>query len=540
MLSSLLVVFTMLLAACGGGSTTTTTQKHQVLHIGGFVGDAFTKTTSPYNGNANPGTLGMVYEPLFFNNLSDGKYTSLLGQSYAWNSDNTVLTVNLRQNVKWNDGQPFSSADVAFTFNTVLTEAKGIADTNGLWTYLKSVTAPDANSVAFTFKKAYTPEAYYILSQTYIVPQHVWSSVTAPTTANPDLVGTGPFKMKKFSPSLLVYERNTFYWNNAANKIDELDYPAIKDNTTLEEEQIAGQLDWSSFGADSSLKTAYADKDPHNKYWFSSTAIVGLYLNDSKAPFNDPNVRLAISAALDRQAMSTQAENGFETPANTAGVATNNATFLQSTYSNIVTSPDANKVAQYLQASGYTKTGSFYTKNGQKIVVKYNVPNDFSDWVAIANIMKQNLQAVGIDGEVNAISDDNYFSARSTGSFDAMIGGLFAGPTPYYLYNTHLNSINDASRGGFNWGHYHSAAMDALLQQYASTSDTTQQTTLVNQMQDLFAKEMPIIPLLNAANWYEYSTRHFTGWPSQENPYALGPDYDAPGNEIIVTHLQPV
>lgn len=541
-LFSLLVIFSMLMAACGESSNPqsgTSSNHHNVLHIGGFVGDAFTKVTSPYNGNANPGTLGMIYETLFFVNLNDGKYTPLLGQSYSWSSDNTQLTVNLRQGVKWNDGQAFSSDDVAFTFNTVMTQAKGVADTNGLWAYLKSVSATDANTVVFTFKQATTPVAYYLLASTYIVPKHVWSSVQSPSTENPDLVGTGPFKQSKFSPALLVYTRNTNYWNNASNQIDELDYPAIKDNTTLEEELITGQLDWASFGADASLKTAYVDKDPdHNKYWFSSTAIVALYVNDSKAPFNDPNVRLAISAALDRQAMSTQAENGYESPANSVAVISSNTAFLDPQFSTVQTTPDAAKVDQLLKASGYTKTGGFYTKNGAKITVKYNVPSDFSDWVAVANIMKQNLQAVGIDGEVNSISDDNYFTARSTGSFDAMIGGMFGGPTPYYLYNTHLRSTNDATKGGFNWGHYHNAAFDTLLDQYAKTSDTTQQQTLIKQMEDLYNKEMPVVPLLNAANWYEYSTKHFTGWPSEDNPYALGPDYDAPGNEIIITHLQ--
>lgn len=540
---SLLVVFTMLLAACGG--TTQNPQgsgsHHNVLRIGGFVGNAFTKATSPFNGNANPGTLGFVYEPLFFVNLNDGKYTPLLGQSYSWDSTNTVLTVPLRQNVQWNDGQAFSSADVTYTFNTALTEAKGVADTTGAWTYLKSVTAPDANTVVFTFKAATVPIAYYVLSQVYIVPQHIWSSqVTNPTTDNPPLVGTGPYTQSKFSPSLLVYQRNSKYWNNANNKIDELDYPAIKDNTTLEEELISGQLDWASFGADASLKTAYVDKDPnHNKYWFGSTAIVALYLNDSKAPFNDANVRLAVSAALDRGAMSTEAENGYETPANLAGVTSNNSTFANAQSATVQTSPDLAKVDQYLKASGYTKTGGFYTKNGQKITVKYNVPNDWSDWVAVANIMKQNLQAAGIDGEVNAISDDNYFTARSTGSFDAMIGGMFGGPTPYYLYNTHLNTKNDATKGGWNWGHYSNSQFDSLLSQYSATSDSTTQQNLINQMQALYVQQMPVVPLLNAADWYEYSTKHFTGWPSQDNPYARGPDYAAPDNEIIITHLQP-
>lgn len=541
-LCSLLTLFTLLLAACGTGQSQQAAGHHNVLRLGAFVGDSYTRATSPFNGNANPGTLGMVYEPLFFMNLSKNEYVPLLGLSYSWSSDNKQLTVPLRQNVKWNDGKAFSSDDVAYTFNTVLTEANGVADANGVWKYLKSVTAPDANTIVFTFKNVFTPEMYYVLSQTYIVPKHVWSgAVTRPTTDNPSLVGTGPFMQSKFAPALMVYVRNPNYWNNSQNKIDELDYPVVKDNSTLEEELIAGQIDWGSFGADASLKSAYVDRDPtHNKYYFSSTAIVALYLNDSKAPFNDANVRQAISAALDRGAMSSQAENGYETPANMVGVTTNSESLLDTQYASAPASPDLAKVDQFLKASGYTRgSGGFYTKNGQKIVVKYNVPSDWSDWVAVANIMKQNLQAAGIDGEVNAISDDNYFTARSTGSFEAMIGGMFGGPTPYYLYDTHLNSAHDATRGGWNWGHYSSTQMDGLLQQYASTSDSATQKSLISQMEALYSKDMPIIPLLNAANWFEYSTKHFTGWPSQDNPYALGPTYDAPGNEQVVTHLQP-
>lgn len=546
LLSSLLLVLALLVAACGSTGQQTTSSQHHKLRVGAFVGSAFPTETNPYNNNTSsdaPGVQGFVYETLFFVNLSDNLTTPLLGMSSSWDSSNTKLTVNLRQGVKWSDGQAFTSADVAFTFNTVLTKNKNIADLQGDWAYLSSVAATDTNTVVFTFKKAYTPAAFYVLSQTFIVPQHIWSTVNNPSTDNPALVGTGPLVQSKFSSALLVYSRNANYWNNAANKIDEVDFPAIKDNATLEEELIAGQLDWGSFGADASLKTAYVNKDAaHNKYYFSSTAVVALYLNDSKAPFNNVDVRQAISAALDREAMSTEAENGYETPASTAGLTANNAPYVQSKYASSPTAPNLTAVATHMQAAGYTKgsDGFWKDKSGAKLTVKYQVPNDWSDWVAIANIMKQNLQSAGIDGQVDAIGDSAFFTNRSTGSFPAMITGFFGGPTPFYQYNSHLYSANDAAKsGGQNWGHYSNPQFDALLQQYAQSSDKAQQTALISQMQDIFYQQLPVIPLLNAANWFEYSTKHYTGWPSAQTPYALGPTYDAPGNEIVLTHLQP-
>ncbi len=547
-LFSLLVMLAMLVAACGSNTASPSTSSHHVLRVGAFVGSAFPVVTNPFNGNASsdaPGLQGLVYETLFFTDVSTNQTTPLLGLSSSWDSTNTKLTVNLRQGVKWSDGQPFTSADVTFTFNTILTEAKHAADVQGDWTFLSSVTAPDANTVVFTFKSPDTPAAYYVLGQTYIVPQHIWSSIANPTTDNPRIVGTGPFVQSKFSPALLVYTRNTNFWDNSVNKIDEMDFPAVKDNATLEEELIAGQLDWGSFGADASLKSAYVAKNPtHNKYYFSSTADVALYLNDSKAPFDNVNVRQAISAALDRSAMSTEAENGYEAPANTAGLTANNGPYIsQSKYANSPVSPNLAAVATDMTAAGYTKgsDGFWRDKSGNKLTVKYEVPNDWNDWVAIANIMKANLQAAGIDGEVNAIGDSAFFTDRGTGSFSAMITGFFGGASPFYQYNSHLNSANDAATsGGQNWGHYHNPQLDSLLKAYAQTSDVTQQNALISQMEDIFYQQMPVIPLLDAANWFEYSTRHYTGWPSASNPYALGPTYDAPGNEQVVLHLVPV
>jgi len=84
--------------------------------------------------------LGLVYETLYFANVNDGKYTPWLATGYTWNSDNTVLTLNIRQGVKWNDGQAFSADDVAFTYN-LLKQYKAV-DNQGVWGFLSDVTAP--------------------------------------------------------------------------------------------------------------------------------------------------------------------------------------------------------------------------------------------------------------------------------------------------------------------------------------------------------------------------------------------------------------
>src|SRR5262249_3829475 len=118
LLFSLLVIFALVLAACGGGAGGSSGGgKQTTVNVGAHVGGDFTQALSPYNPSPNEGIEGLVYEPLVFVNRIDGSVTPLLASSYTWSTDHKQLTFSLRSNVKWSDGQPFSSDDVAFTFN---------------------------------------------------------------------------------------------------------------------------------------------------------------------------------------------------------------------------------------------------------------------------------------------------------------------------------------------------------------------------------------------------------------------------------------
>src|SRR6266851_5334922 len=192
-LLSLIVLISMVLVACGGGTTqnTTTPSKH-ILKVAAQSYDFAQSGFNPFNTHTNAGIQGLVYETLYFVNVNGGAFTPMLATDYKWNSDNTQVTFTMRQNVKWNDNKPFTSDDVVFTFNTL--KQYPAADSNGVWTYLSDVSAPDANTVVMTFQKAYPPALVTIAGHVYIIPKHIYGSVGDPTkylTDHP--VGTGPF-----------------------------------------------------------------------------------------------------------------------------------------------------------------------------------------------------------------------------------------------------------------------------------------------------------------------------------------------------------
>lgn len=539
LLTTFLLLVVMLLAACGGPAQQNTSKKAS-LTIGAHVGGDFTKALSPYNPSPNEGILGMVYETLYFFNRADGTTTPWLATGYKWSSDYKQLTFTTRQNVKWSDGQPFSADDVAFTFS--LLKQYPAADTNGLSAYISSVSASDANTVTINFNKPYPPSFWYIGGKTFIVPKHIFANAGDPTKfANDPPVGTGPFKLTKFSSALLVYDKNPTYWQADKLKVDELRYPAVKDNNTLQLKLMAGEIDWGSFFAPNLDSTFVAKDSAHNHYWMAPTDIFTLYVNLTEYPLNQVQVRQAISAALDRNQISQQAESGYVAPASTTGlILPNQQNYLDPAYANTPATADAAKATQLLQAAGFSKgsDGIFVDKNGKKLAFNLNVVSGWTDWETMCQIIKQNLKSVGIDVTINDTSFDAYAAARANGKYDMMIGGLFGGPSPYYLYNTHLNSAN-LSPDGFNWGKWKDPTTDQLLQQFATTTDQNVQMQAIHGLEKIYAEELPNIPLVNAASWYEYSSKNFTGWPDKSDPYAVGAAYSAPDNVVIVMHLTP-
>jgi peptide/nickel transport system substrate-binding protein len=507
----------------------------------------YTRTFNPFTPNVtDPGTLGMVYESLLYVNGFNNKVTPWLASSYQFSNDNKTLTFDLNHNIKWSDGQAFTSADVVFTLN--LLKQYPAADTNGLWNYLSSVSAPNDYTVVITMKTVYTPILWNIGGTTYIVPKHLWQNVGDPTKyTNPTPIGTGPYTLKSFSPQLIDYTKNTQYWQPGLPKVNELRYPSYDSNQSLELDMDKGNLDWVSLFTPN-LQKGYVDRDPtHNKYWFPPNNNVSLFMNLTKAPFNNVNVRKAISLALDRSQMSKVAESGFEAVASPTGLllpAQNS--YLSAAYQNTTwQAPNVAEANQLMESAGYKKgsDGIYVGSNGKKLSFNLNVVTGWSDWVTICQMINSSLKAIGIQVNVNALSYNAYVNATSVGSFDMSIGSVAAGPTPFYTYNNLLSEAKSAPIGQTalsNTERWMDPTTETLLNQYATTTDPTVQMQAIQGLEKIMVEQVPVITLVDGAAWNEYSTKNFTGWPTASNPYAVPPPWQYPDAEQVVLHLTPV
>jgi peptide/nickel transport system substrate-binding protein len=548
--TGVLVAAGLLAAACSsssssGSGTSGSTSGSTTVTISNENGALWTCGFNPLLGSDQLLSFGFVYEPLVYvNPLQNGKTTPMLATSWKWGAGNKSLTFTIRPNVKWNDGTPMTAADVAYTFN--LMKKYPALDLPGVWAVLSSVTA-SGSQVAMNFKAPAVPDFYYIADQTPIMPEHVWSKIANPVTyANPHPVGTGPYKVNPCSGQNVTYTANPNYWQPGLPKIKKVEYPAFTSNNTANDQLANGQAQWGSQYIPN-IKEFYTAKSPDFHYWFPPTVNVSVVPNLTNPLLANVKVRQAISYAIDRAKVSSIGESSYEPPANQAGIVTPTFTSWLDTSlaSKYHYTYDAVKAKQILQSAGFKmgSDGIMANSKGQKLSFSIINIGDYSDWVASVQVIQQNLKAVGIQITPDNLTNTAFTAALYAGKYQlAYYDQQSFGPGPYYELRNWLLSANTAPIGqtaASNYERYKNPATDALINSYAATTSTTEQHNIVNQLQQVMLADLPIIPVVEAVDWYQYSTAHHSGWPTPGNPYSQPSAYAFPDMEQVLLHLTP-
>jgi peptide/nickel transport system substrate-binding protein len=546
-------------AACSSSSSNNSSSKPSASNGKPLVIDdtplsPMTDTFNPYSATSTggPGGVtaeGLYNEPLFIWNILNPSQApfDILGTGYTWSNGGKTLTITTRSGVKWNDGQPFSASDVAFTFNMIRTNP-GL-DTNGT-PVPTSASAPNSTTAVLNFKAPEYANAF-LIGQAYIVPQHIWSKVNPVTFADPNPVGTGPYMLDKFSPQGFTLKENPLYWNKSAVHVPEISYPAYSQNFNITAPLAAGQIDLA--GNDiANVQSVYLGKSPDNHTWFSGSPyltannVVGLFFNVTKAPLNDPAVRKAISYGINRQQLSAQGETGYELPeTSTSGLLLPAASsyLSPSLANNLKTTGDPAKVSSILTADGWSKAGGKWTKGGKTIAFSISDPIPYSDYYLDAQDIAKQLNGLGFNVTVNGIGNPTVWQGDVTnGNFDAAIHWSNQGPTPYQIYDGNLDATLTAPVGkpaATNIGRWNDPSTQQALAQFASSNSAPVQQAAITKLENIMTNMVPVAPLLYGAAWWEFSTRNYTGFPSSSNPY-INPTTNSPYLEETILHLRPV
>jgi peptide/nickel transport system substrate-binding protein len=549
-------VLTLGIAACGSSPSSSSGSGKPLTIVTTATGQ-MTDNFNPFNPQSigyTTHSINLYDEPLMVYNTQDTAAQPVheLATGASWTNGGTTLTITTRSGVKWSDGKPFSASDVAFTFNLI----KNNSSLNTNWTIPipTSVTATSATTTVLTFSQPELASAYYIL-QTPIVPEHIWKSVGNPFTyadANP--VGTGPYVLDHFSSTGYTMKLNPDYYAKSSIKVPEVSFPAYAGNANLLPPCSDGTIDWcgiSIYG----VPQDYLAKSTDNKTWitsapyFSDNNVVGLFFNTTYAPLSDPAVRQAISYAIDRQQLATDGESGDEPAAtSTAGMIlpAQDSYLPSSLANNISASGNTSKAASILTQDGYSKVNGKWTKAGQQISFSIQVPVQYSDYYADAQLLVKQLNNAGFNTSVDGIPGSNggtvWGENVEKGDFQAAIHWGNQGLTPYFTYNNWMNDTLSApigSEAGGDYGRFNDPAAQQALTAYQAATTPAQLSAAITQLANIETNEVPVAPLLYGASWAEFSTRDYTGWPSKANPY-MDPGPNIPEMLVVIQNLKPV
>ena len=326
-----------------------------------------------------------------------------LAEKWSWQDGYRNLVFFLRKGVKWHDGQAFTSKDVKYTFDMV----RGAPDAQGKlrldprkdwYANVEAIEAPDPYTVVFRLKRP-QPSLLLMLASGYspVYPAHV-----PPATFRTTCVGTGPFKVKEWKRGeYLDYVRNPDYFLKGRPYLDGLHYVIIKERGTRFAALQAGRLD-VAFPGEGTKAIAEQTKQgqPKLRMTVTSTNVnYNMILNNKKPPFDNVNVRRAISFAIDRHAfvnavLQGGAQVGASMLSKPYGVWGLMEKDLRQLPGYGKSAEDKAKARKLLAAAGFTASHPLKTEMGTRAIALY---------VDFASFVVSELKKVGVEATLKQV-----------------------------------------------------------------------------------------------------------------------------------------
>lgn len=309
-----------------------------------------------------------------------------LAESWDVSEDGTVYTFHLRQNVTFHNGKALTSADALYSYNS-LTGLGGGEPLTAKFNMVEKLEAPDDYTFAVTLSQ---PSASFIyLTTIAILPEGYTEQGTQP-------VGTGPFKFVEYTPTQrIVLEKNESYYDNEEGdlptrmaKIDRVEIYIMTDTAAVVSALQSGQLDMATMLNADDTPALEGDFDIYHS---AQNMAVGLFMNNTTAPFDNKQVRQAVCHAVNRADIIDGAFGGYATE-----IYSNFSPIMTSYYNSEVEGAyefDTEKAKQLLSEAGYA--------NG--FAVTLTVPANYQQLVDSAQILAQQLAAVNITVNIETV-----------------------------------------------------------------------------------------------------------------------------------------
>ncbi|MDX1342877.1 MAG: ABC transporter substrate-binding protein [Reinekea sp.] len=508
-----------------------------------IITQTFLEDFNPLNGVQSDLVSGTMYEPLWVQNSMTGDINWRLAESFSYGDDKKSMTIVLKKGLTWSDGSALDADDLVFSLQIGADDAK--LDHTGQWAngVIKSVSKVDSRTVKINFNEVNTTLDWY-MPGLWVVPEHVFSKVADKITfTNPNPVGSGPItEVKTVRSNQVEICRNPNYYKAAEGLpyLDCIKFRQYSDNSQIQPALMADEIDWgSNFVADID-KTYVAPSPETHGYWYPANDLWNLYTNTRKAPFNDVNFRKAFSMAIDRDTIVDLATYGYATAEDTVvGIGQFHAAAMDKKinkkYADLA-EYNPKEAKKILKKAGYKDVdGDGYLENpdGSPIDFKIDIVNGWTDVVQAVQMTTEYLADIGIKATTHTVEWSAYDSALKDGTYDVSFNWSATNQvSPINAYREYYHP----ARVGQIWHAGHGMASEnlgKLVDEYGRIDDEQRRKEILDELMIFTAENLPFIPVMSNATWFQYNTTRVDGFPTADNAYVHPVFYDG-GRKLIV------
>jgi peptide/nickel transport system substrate-binding protein len=392
-----------------------------------------------------------------------------LATDWEVSEDELTWTFELRDDVVWHNGREFTADDVVYSLERIAEEGLNAVRLASV----DEVVAVDDHTVELELSHP-TPN---LLEQVggfkgmAIVPEEIVEDGSVEL----EPVGTGPFRFVSYDEGQqIVLEANEDYWGDGPF-IEGVEFRFIPEGTVAMTNLRAGQVDWTDnvppqdFERMMESDEVVAETAPSGDFWY-------IAFNFAVEPFDDVDVRRALSFGLSREQVAEAAWFGFADPTQTA---IPDANEWHTDYAPFEYDPA--RAQQLLDDAGV-----------DDLAVDFMVTNEYEETIQAAQVVASQWNDLGVTTSIRIEDFSGWLDDQAEGNYDALLLGWLGNVDPYDFY--HLQHVSD---GEFNTHGYENEEVDELLQDAAEETDEDQRQELYDEAVELIVGEVSYLYLYN-------------------------------------------
>ncbi len=439
----------------------------------------------------------LVFSGLF--KLSpEGTLEPDLATSYEANTDGTVYTVHLKDNIRWQDGAPFTSSDVLFTYERI----KNPEVKSPLFNSWSAITAEAKDDYTVVFTLPNTLSSFPFSMTNGIIPKHLLGDISPVDLRNVPFnsvnpVGTGLFRFNKVEvlgdsiverQEKVTLEKNTMYYG----KVPMIDGITLR--TFRDEDSMLESFKKQEISAMVGLETLRDDAQDDNTVQTFSTPLSGqvmLFLKNSTPALSDVTVRKALLRATNTEALRQKI--GYN-------LVSSDSPFLKSHFTydptKIQLPFDSAEAERLLDSTGWVKNISgMREKDGQKLTLRL-VSQSISEYATVAQELQKQWASVGVQVEaVLQPEEDVQTGAIIQHDYDVLLYGISLGPDPDVFAFWHSSQTDPRLRSRLNLSEYTSKVADLSLEAGRTRTNAELRKVKYGPFLDAWTADVPAIAL---------------------------------------------